>query len=208
MDRPVVTYLLALANIAVFVYGAVTGMHEQWLALYAFTGERLFAGNLLPLLAAGFLHLGVAHLLYNVVFLVLFGVAAEPVFGATRTAGLFLGGIIAGNLAFAALFPAEAAIGASGGVFAVLAAGTLLKPAKHVHGLVPVPLSIVAVFYILGAVGSVFTLAGGVAHIAHVSGAVVGAALSFYWAPKRAGKGLLLALSVLVFLAAIGIINL
>lgn len=191
LDRAPVTTLLAAVNVGVFAAGVAFGLHGWLVERSAFALGPFMAGEYGRILASGFVHAGIPHLAYNVVFLVLFGRTCEEVFGGPRTLLIYLLGVVAGAAAFGALFPESAAIGASGGVFGLMAAGTLVEPGRPVHGrFLPLPISLVAVVYLLPAVGNAFDLAGNVANIAHVGGAVAGSALAFLWERERAEKGI------------------
>lgn len=191
LGRYPVTALLAAANVLVFAGGVALGVHGWLVERAAFALGPVLTGEYGRILASGFVHAGPAHLTYNAVFLVLFGRACEEVFGGPRTLAIYLAGVVAGAVAFGVLFPSASAIGASGGVFGLMAAGMLVEPGRPVHRTVlPLPISLVAVVYLLPAVGNAFDLAGNVANIAHVGGAVAGSALAFMWERERAEKGL------------------
>src|SRR5690554_7935705 len=100
------------------------------------------AGHWLRLVTALFLHADWAHLLGNLVFLLIFGLPAERVMGPWRFLALFfLGGALA-NL-FAVLVigtPGRLIIGASGAVSAVIGAYLALFPRARLGVVVPLGL--------------------------------------------------------------------
>ena len=102
----------------------------------------LDAGHWLRLLSALFLHADWAHLLGNLVFLLIFGLPAERVMGPWRFLALFfLGGALA-NL-FAVLVigtPDRLIIGASGAVSALIGAYLALFPQARLGVVVPLGL--------------------------------------------------------------------
>ena len=119
-------------------WGALTGgmvAPEVWLA-------SLQRGTVLRLFTALFLHADWAHLLGNLVFLLIFGLPAERVMGPWRFLALFfLGGALA-NL-FAVLVigaPDRLIIGASGAVSALIGAYLALFPRARLGVVVPLGL--------------------------------------------------------------------
>lgn len=204
LGRSPATMLLASVNVLVFAAGVALGLHSWLVERSAFALDPFLAGEYGRIIASGFVHAGPLHLLYNLLFLVLFGRACEEVFGGVRTLLIYLTGVVAGAAAFGALFPGSSAIGASGGVFGLMAAGMLVEPGRPVHEtFLPLPISLVAVVYLLPAVGNAFDLAGNVANIAHVGGAVAGSALAFLWERERAEKGVWAVLGFTVLVLAL-----
>jgi membrane associated rhomboid family serine protease len=116
-------------------WGALTGEPDTWRALW--TDQRW-----LRLFTAMFLHADWAHLLGNLVFLLIFGLPAERTMGAWRFLTLFLlGGTIA-NLAAVFMIgtPERLIIGASGAVSAVIGAYLALFPRAKLGVVVPLGL--------------------------------------------------------------------
>ncbi|TDK20360.1 rhomboid family intramembrane serine protease [Luteimonas aestuarii] len=99
-------------------------------------------GHWLRLFSALFLHADWAHLLGNLVFLLIFGLPAERVMGAWRLLALFLlGGAFANLVAvFAIGAPDRLVIGASGAVSALIGAYLALFPQARLGVVVPLGL--------------------------------------------------------------------
>lgn len=170
---PVITWTLALANLAVFLlallpaddctratlvfrYGAVpatlTGMAPvdadtiaEVLGACAAAGveER---SALLALVTSLFLHGSIGHLLGNLLFLAVFGDNVEDRLGRLR---FLLFYVVAGVVAtggFVLVYPASVVplIGASGAIAGILGAYLLLFPRAQVLTLVPFPLWLLA----------------------------------------------------------------
>src|SRR5690606_38564959 len=91
------------------------------------------AGRGLRLLTALFVHADWAHLLGNLVFLLIFGLPAERVLGPWRLLVLFLAGGMVANLAtvLAIDTPDRLVVGASGAVSAVIGTYLALFPRAH-----------------------------------------------------------------------------
>jgi membrane associated rhomboid family serine protease len=164
-------------------WGAVSGSlasQDAWL-------EALREGRTLRLVTALFLHADWAHLLGNVVFLLIFGLPSERAMGPWRLLGLFLFGGAVANLAaaFAIDRPDRIIIGASGAVSALIGAYLTLFPRARLGVVVPLglflefvraPASLLIGIWVLlqvlfAYIGPAF---GAVAWMAHVAGFLFG----------------------------------
>jgi len=164
-------------------WGALTGgpaAADTWISLWA--NERW-----LQLCTAIFLHADWAHLLGNLVFLLIFGLSSERAMGPWRFLVLFLlGGMVAN---FAAVFmigtPDRLLIGASGAVSAVIGAYLALFPRAKLGVVVPLGLFLefirapasllIGVWALLQVVFAYFGPAfGAVAWSAHIAGFLFG----------------------------------
>mgnify|MGYP003584078660 FL=1 len=153
---------------------------EDWLA-------ALRDGSVLRLFTALFLHADWAHLLGNLVFLLIFGLPAERVMGPWRFLLLFLLGGAMANLAAVLTIdnPDRVVIGASGAVSAVIGAYLALFPGARLGVVLPLGLFLEFVrapaFLLIGIwaglqvlfayIGPAF---GAVAWAAHVAGFLFG----------------------------------
>ena len=119
-------------------WGALTGgeaIAGTWHGLW-------FEGQWMRLFSALFLHADWAHLLGNLVFLLIFGLPAERVMGAGRLLVLFLLGGAAANLAAVLLIggPDRLVSGASGAVSALIGAYLALFPGARLGVVLPLGL--------------------------------------------------------------------
>lgn len=126
-----------------------------------------------------------AHIAFNSLVLFFFGPAVEKQIGSKKFLGLFLGAGVAAGLAqvLVGLFTTGggAVLGASGAILAVMGVLTVLNPNMRVllFFVVPMPLWVLTIGF---AAFSVFIMlgggvgAGGVAHLAHLVGLVIGLA--------------------------------
>jgi len=144
-------------------------------------------GSVLRLFTALFLHADWAHLLGNLVFLLIFGLPAERAMGPWRFLALFLAGGAIANLAAVVVIddPHRAVIGASGAVSAVIGAYLALFPGARLGVVLPLGLFLEFVrapaFLLIGiwaALQVVFAYIGpafgAVAWAAHVAGFLFG----------------------------------
>ena len=164
-------------------WGALSGgmaAPSEWMA-------SLRDGRVLRLFTALFLHADWAHLLGNLVFLLIFGLPAERAMGPLRFLALFLLGGAAANLAAVASIdtPDRIIIGASGAVSAVIGAYLALFPNAKLGVVLPLGLFLEFVrapasllIGIWGLLQVVFAYVGpafgAVAWAAHVAGFVFG----------------------------------
>jgi len=189
---PVMKWLL-IANLTVFVL--------QWVVLegtfpraFEFLGDA-FALNplqwrasfpLVPvwqLVSYGFLHGGVSHILYNLLFLYFMGTLLEQELGSRRCLVFYLVAVaLAGACQLGlglALGQVAPIVGASGGVLALVFALATLHPNMRVIFIV-VPLTLRALALIYGAIelfGAIMQVKGeasNVASFAHLTGALFG----------------------------------
>lgn len=137
-----------------------------------------------------FLHAGLLHLLFNMLFLWMFGVDLERTWGSSRFYFyFFLTGIGAGciNVLVKTIIDprglgtaAIPTIGASGAIYGILLASAIVFPDRKVW-LIPFPVQIPMKIYVLGAGAIEFfsTLGAGgggdnVSHVTHLGGMLVG----------------------------------
>lgn len=134
--QPVVTYALAVINVAVFLVLAAKGglpngnLSESTLqSAGAASAHLVESGQWWRLFSLMFLHAGVAHILFNMVSLLVVGTLAERLYGSAKFLAIYLGaGFIASLTSFAHVVltnqPDVLTVGASGAIFGV--AGALL----------------------------------------------------------------------------------
>lgn len=132
-----------------------------------------------------FLHEGIFHILFNMLFLYWFGILIHQNLGSRKLANLYiLGGLFGGlfyviiyNLApyFSNSVDSSLMLGASAGVFAVVVGAATLTPNTTFFLILlgPVKIKYIAIFYvILSFANSIGANAGG--ELAHLGGALLG----------------------------------
>ncbi|MGV8931336.1 MAG: rhomboid family intramembrane serine protease [Luteimonas sp.] len=203
-NLPPVTKALLIANGLVFLLQLVVG--EQVLAPFMLWplqagGDALSSGtSFMPwqLLTYGFMHdpTGFAHLLFNMLALLMFGAPLEYTWGNRRFLTYYLvcvGGAGLCQLGVTSWMAAQGGmvgptIGASGGVFGLLLAYGLLFPNQRVMLLIPpIPMKARTLVIIYGAIELLLGFTGlqpGVAHFAHLGGMLFGWLLINYWRGK------------------------
>ncbi len=145
-----------------------------------------------------FMHGGIMHIAFNMLTLASFGPLLERFLGEKKYIMLyFLSGL--GAFALNSLwiyyqtvttghFENVAMLGASGAIFGVVAAFTALYPnAEMMIMFIPFPIKakILLPVVIIGSIYLVINNVGGVAHFAHIGGAIVGYILIKIWGRNR-----------------------
>lgn len=140
-------------------------------------------------LTAGFVHVGLAHLAFNMITLFFFGPVVEATIGSGRFLAVYIGSELAAN---ALTYwrhrdnPQYSAVGASGAVSGVLFAFCLFFPFEKIY-LFFIPVGIWAVvfapLYIVMSIYAANQGGGRVAHEAHIGGAIGGLVLTLLLYP-------------------------
>jgi membrane associated rhomboid family serine protease len=207
---PPVTAALLIANILVFLLQQAGG--ESMLAHFALWPlgasrlAQLTDGSFLrvgfqpwQVLTYAFLHGGFTHIAFNMFALWMFGGPVENVLGTRRFALFYFACVIGAacaQLAVIAMFQPDhfyPTVGASGGVFGLLLAFAMYYPQARI-ALIFVPIPVPAPIFVIGYMiielflGITGTQAG-VAHFAHLGGALVGFVLIRYWRAQSPPRG-------------------
>lgn len=210
-----INYLLLLANIVVFIYELQLGTRldafiNRWGVrspeVIGLLGGQL--GLLQPVLVKSlvsmFLHGGWLHIIFNMLFLWIFGDNVEDNFGSLPYLLFYLLCGVGAVLAQALLTPRAdvPSIGASGAISGVLAAYLLLYPRASIRAILPIPILFLFSFFVpawlmiiiwfggqllnsYAALTSAAEMTGGVAYGAHVGGFVAGLLLTFLFRKRQ-----------------------
>ncbi len=193
--KPVVTWCLIAANLAVFGYEAGAGQLalDRMIDTFSLT-PAAFSGDMgargwLPafatLITYEFLHADIAHLLGNMVFLWVFGDDVERALGRWRYLAFYLLSGVGGGLVFIANDPHSGIelIGASGAIAGVVVAYVMLRPCAKITvllGIIPLRIS---AYWVVGlfALSQLWNLGASskseVAYWCHFGGMLSGAVL-------------------------------
>jgi len=188
---PVVTYAIIVANVVVFLYELSLGHGlNHFLDTYGLVPAHFHVSNLVTSM---FLHGGWGHIIFNMLFLYIFGDNVEDRLGHARYAAFYLLCGMAAGAAQALVNPGSriAMVGASGAIAGVLGAYLLFFPGARIVTLVPIffflqVVEIPAVLFLFGwfilqilsgmaTIGAADT--AGVAFFAHVGGFIAGMVL-------------------------------
>ena len=198
-NLPRVTKALLIANVLVFLLQLALG--EKALAHFMLwpwgAAEATGGYGFMPwqLVTYGFMHDpgGFAHVIFNMLALVMFGAPLEYVWGERRFLTYYLTCVVGAGLCqllvatwmLAESGQAYPTIGASGGVFGLLLAYGMLFPNQRVMLLIPpIPMKARTLVFVYGAIALLLGFTGlqpGVAHFAHLGGMLFGYLLIRYW---------------------------
>lgn len=197
---------LILANVAVFGLQLVLKdfmlVHFALWPVGTFRGEGITVGfEPWQLLTSAFLHSpeNIAHILFNMYGLWMFGRMVEQAIGSRRFLGLYFASVLTASLVQLLVVSVGAdsnvypTIGASGGVFGVLLAfGMLFPHARLMLIFPPIPMKawfMVIAYATIELVTGVTGTMQGVAHFAHLGGMLGALVLMLTWrrTPPAAG---------------------
>ena len=199
---PTVTALIIGINVAVFIVELVAG--DPFINAWAARSADISSGHrLYTLLTSMFMHASWSHIVGNMVFLWAFGPQIEDAMGKGRYAAFYLAGGIVASLAEVAVDPGSTvtSLGASGAIAAVMGAFLVTYPRDQIRTVLLlgwfarvtfVPAVLLIGFWLLTQLVSLGTVteaqSGGVAYMAHVGGAVFGAATARLFERRRSAE--------------------
>lgn len=187
VETPVTVLLLILNGM---VSGYAFAVDQSLIDRFAFRPDRILRyGEYHRLITAGFVHVGIGHLAFNMITLYFFGPLLEILMGSVAFTVLYFGSELAAHglsLLLNSDDPHYSAIGASGAVSGVVFSFCLFRPRAMlgVFFVIPMPAIVFAVLYVVGSVyamqqrGHEGQVGGGIAHEAHLGGAVGGLLLT------------------------------
>lgn len=213
---PIVTVSLIVANIAIFIYSFLLPSQEAIIEFYnqfALFPKAIVTGNpvaqnsiqpvYLSLITSMFLHGGILHIGFNMLFLWIFGNNIEDAFGRFKFIVFYLLSGIAGSFLQIATDPTSTIpnIGASGAISGVLGAYLILYPNAKVLTVIPIiffieivripAIILIGFWFILQLFSGLFTIGatgGGTAYFAHIGGFIAGLALTLLVLAVRRGR--------------------
>lgn len=192
LHEPLWTYVLLVANGLVWLAMTLLGGSENLDVLILFGAKYnplIVAGQYWRLLSAVFVHVGVAHLLFNAYALFSFGMEVERRFGRARFLALYLLSGIASTTASFVGSPVVSA-GASGAVFG-LAGASLAYYAAYRDRLGGVGRrSLASILMIVGLNLVMGFTAPGIDNLGHIGGLIAGLGLGWAYCPRYAAPQL------------------
>ena len=193
------TVILMIAVVVCFALQNIAGVYWQaggWIDSHlALSTDGLKQGFVWQLLTFQFLHVGLFHLIGNLIGLWFFGRFVEDRLGTREVLKVYFLSGIAGGILQAGLgwlvpshFGVIPTAGASAGVFGLLTAFALLEPEGIILAMFVVPIKAKHFLWIAGGIAAFFTLVptrDGMAHAAHLGG-MLGAIAYLRWDASRA----------------------
>lgn len=177
-----VTLILIILNVLIGAYTMLSdpSLLDRWaFKPYQFAHD----GEYWRALTAGFVHVGLAHLAFNMITLYFFGPWIEGLLGPARFLAIYFGSEVAANMLTLLKHkdnPGYSAVGASGAISGVLFSFCLFQPFAMlgVMFVIPMPAILFAVLYVVGSIYASKQGGGRIAHEAHLGGALGGVLLT------------------------------
>jgi membrane associated rhomboid family serine protease len=146
---------------------------------YEFHVGSIRAGEQIRMISSGFLHVDMAHLLFNMLTLYFFAPVVISYLGVFSFVLVYFGSLIFGSLLTMLLHKEDynyRAVGASGAVTGVLYSAILLRP-DMMLGLffvIPIPAYLFGIVYLLYSIYGMKAKNDNIGHTAHFGGAIGG----------------------------------
>jgi membrane associated rhomboid family serine protease len=201
------TYVLIAINVIAFLAELGTGGNAAsgGGSLFfdgALYGPKVADGEWYRLLTSGFLHVGLIHILFNMVALYFLGMLLEPGIGTPRFLAVYFVSLLGGSFGALLLSPDSFTVGASGAVFGVMAAAFIVARHRGIEQLA----GQIGVFIIINLV---FTIgySGHISAGGHFGGLIAGGlcALLIVYSERRARRPVELEVIGMLALAAISV---
>jgi membrane associated rhomboid family serine protease len=136
-DPLIATKLLIALNVAIYVYifavDATISGNGRTSATLGLTGHGLRSGEWWRLVSYSTVHFGLAHLGFNMLILWLVGKTFEPGTGPVRFTTIYFVSVLGGAAGALVASPTALTGGASGGIFGVAAAATLVMNRRGIR---------------------------------------------------------------------------
>lgn len=174
---------LCLALVGVFIIQIfVHGFTE----LFFLTQDSLYQPW--TFITAIFLHGSLAHLLYNLFALILFGIILERIIGSGKFIVLFFASGITANIISFSFYPSS--LGASGAIMALIGCIAVLRPFMTMlsFGMI-LPMFFVALIWVAGSILGIFGFGNqSVGYLAHLSGLFIGIIYGLFLRVRYKGR--------------------
>lgn len=175
------TYIIIGICIAVFILQLTLG---TWFTSTFYLSWSDLLSQPWGLVSHMFLHGDFMHIFFNMLVLFFFGPVLERTVGSKKFLLTFFGSGILAGLVQVVLFPGSPVIGASGAIFGVLGALTILMPNLIIY-LYFIPMKLVYAVLLFAVFDLIFLpTSDGIAHAAHLTGLLVGV-IAGYWYKKK-----------------------
>ena len=178
------TIVLIALNVAVYIYTSVVGgdflnTSVTMLSNYGQVNVQvIYYGYYYQLFTSMFIHADIAHIVGNMLFLLIFGLRGEEMFSLPEYLSIYFLGGLTGNLLSLLLLPLDTiSVGASGAIFAMFGAALIYARRSYRQSIIG---ALIYAFFLL------FLSSGiGVNNFAHLGGLVAGLLIGYVLATRR-----------------------
>ena len=178
------TLILIALNVAVYIYTSVVGgdfLNTNIDMLWTYgqvNGLVLYSGYYYQLFTSMFVHADIAHIVGNMLFLLIFGLRCEEMFSLPEYLSIYFLGGLTGNLLSLLLLPsATVSVGASGAIFAMFGAAVIYERRSFSQSIIG---ALVYAFFLL-----LISSGPGVNAFAHIGGLFTGLLMGYVLATRR-----------------------
>lgn len=177
------TLFLIVLNIAFYIYTSVVGgsfleTGSGMIATYGQVNAFVFQGAYWQLLTSMFVHANIAHIGFNMIFLLVFGLRNEEMFSLPEYLAIyFLGGLTGNILSLFLLPPLTPSVGASGAIFALFGGAVVYARRSVSQSIIG---ALVYAFFLL-----LLSSGPGVNIFAHLGGLGTGLLIGYFLATRR-----------------------
>ena len=175
--------ILIALNVAFYIYTSVAGENflntgTNMLLQYGQVNALVFQGDYWRLFTSMFIHADIAHIVGNMLFLLIFGLRGEEMFSLPEYLSIYFLGGLTGNLISLLLLPLDTiSVGASGAIFSMFGAAIIYARHSVRQSIIG---AMIYVFFML------FLSSGaGVNNFAHIGGLVAGLLIGYVLATRR-----------------------
>ena len=177
------TIILIALNVAFYIYTSAVGgdfltTSNNMIWTYGqVNGQVLYSGYYYQIFTSLFVHADIAHIVGNMLFLLIFGLRNEEMFSLPEYLSIYFLGGLTGNL-LSLLLPLDTvSVGASGAIFSLFGAATIYARRSVSQSIIG---ALIYAFFLL-----FLSSAPGVNNFAHIGGLVAGLGIGYMLAARR-----------------------
>jgi rhomboid protease GluP len=178
------TLILIALNVIFYIYTSIEGGNFLAtdfgiMAIYGQVNELVIkSGYYYQLFTSMFIHADIAHIVGNMLFLLIFGLRSEEMFSLPEYLSIYFLGGLTGNLLSLLLLPlATISVGASGAIFAMFGASIIYARRSFRQSIIG---ALIYAFFLL-----FLSSAPGVNNFAHIGGLIAGLIIGYVLATRR-----------------------
>ncbi|WP_405296756.1 rhomboid family intramembrane serine protease [Algibacter sp. Ld11] len=182
--------LITMVIIAANVIISYKGFNDYtFFEKYKFNVGGIQRGEKIRFFSAGFLHVDMQHLLFNMVSLYFFAGSVASALGIVGFLAVYIGSLMFGNLLSLYFHKNEyhySAVGASGAVSGIIYSAILFRPDMSLYMFmipIPIPAYLFGIGYLLYSIYGMKNKIGNIGHDAHFGGAIGGYVITLLLVP-------------------------
>jgi len=193
---------MEIALIAIIAVNALISFKafddQYFFRKYEFHIGSIRSGENFRMLSSAFLHVDIAHLLFNMITLYFFAPVVIDYVGTPVFLLVYFGSLICGSLLTLQFHKNDysyRAVGASGAVTGVLYSAILLNPDMNLYFFfipIPIPAYVFGIGYLLYSIYGMKAKRDNIGHTAHFGGAIGGYAITLFNQPNLLTENLLM----------------